>query len=130
MKKKDLKIIRQINKEAWDLFGEQLLKQEDVAPVVREVVELSLTKERGQFTQEQIQNIETLKHLGVIDMKEWKVDDDIAAKMDEYTQKRLIEEIKKGRLSNPKDDKLFKKVKQNARRKINEERNIRTKSSS
>lgn len=116
MKKKDLKIIRQINKEAWDLYGKDLIEERDVAPDVKKVVELSLTKERHLFTDEQIENMETFRDMGVLDMRERVTNEEVERKFNEYTQKRLVEEIEKGRLSNPKTDPYFKKLNQDANR--------------
>lgn len=117
MKKKDLKIIRAINKEAWDKFGDRLMKTTDATPDLKRVVELCLNEERSNFTDEQIKNIETLKDLDLLDGKDVEMNEDVVKQFDDYTQKRLVEEIKAGNLSNPNEDKLFKKLQQDGRKK-------------
>lgn len=122
MKKKDLKIIRKINEEAWNKFGKDLFDEKYVAPDVRETVRKILEDKPKDFPKEKLEQLQVLWDSGRLDMKEQVVKEDIALEMDKYVQGRLVEEIKAGRLTNPKEDKNYKdfkkKITQDARRRV------------
>lgn len=122
MKKSDLKIIKKINDEAWSMYGEDLLREELVAPDVKKLILAILKDKPKDVPEEKRKQLQALLDSGELDKKEYVVNEDISKKMDTYVQKRLVEEIKAGRLTNPKDDKNYQKfsskIKQDARRKI------------
>ena len=126
MKKKDIKILKKINKEAWDKYGSKLLKEEDIAPNIKFVVEKALTEHRDKLTEDKIEQLEALQDMGYFDGKHVVEDEDVAKKFNEYTERRIKQEIEAGNLTPREEDEDYKKYKekqeQYARRKKRDHR--------
>lgn len=110
MKKKNLKIIQQIQAEAWGKYGGKLFVVREKAGTMKEVIDLALTKERERFTPAQLDKLQNIKDSGMLEGTEKAEDPDVAEQMETYVQKRIAEEIKKGTLTKP--EKALKKAHQ------------------
>ena len=70
MKKKDTKIINEIQAEANAKFGDKLYMMQPKADVMKDVVEKALTSDRGKFDKDKLDKLETIKGSGMLDGEE------------------------------------------------------------
>lgn len=108
MNKKELVLIRQITAEAWGKFGKKLFIEKPVAPTIKKIANLALNEEADQFTDAERGKIRAALDTGEFDKTARVEDEKVAKEYEEYVQKRIEEEQKKGNLSKPDP----KKVKQ------------------
>ncbi len=111
MKKKDLKIIKDIQAEAWAKYGDKLFKEEDKAPAVIQTIDHAL--ESPDVDDLKKQKLQSIKEAGLFSGKKKVEDPEVSKKFEEFVDKRIKEEIDAGRLSKPNP----KKVKQYGNRK-------------
>lgn len=114
MKKKDLRIIKAINAEAWEKYGKKLFRDVEKAPAVKEVIEKALTEKRELFTEAQLDKLQTIKDSGMLEGTKREEDPKVAEQFGKYIEKRIKQEVKAGNLTDP--ELSLKKAKQNARR--------------
>lgn len=117
MKKSDLKIIKQIQAEAWGKFGDKLFIMRPKAGVMLAVIDKALTTDRDKFDEAKLDKLQNIKDSGMLDGEEKVEDPEVAKEYEEYVGKRIAEEIEKGTLSKP--EKALKKSKQHGNRTKN-----------
>lgn len=111
MEDKHLKIINGINKEAWDKYGKLMYIHED--SVFKKMYDgIKAGKHDDDATEEDLDEFVTAYEAGLMPAKEREVNPKTLKLLDDYVQRRLVEEIKSGRLPNPKDTEVYKKYKE------------------
>ena len=116
MKKKDIKVLDEINKKAAALFGDRLYKMQPKGDVMLEVAHKALTVDKDKFSKEDLDKLQTIVDSGVLEGEEKVVDMDVAKEMDEWMGKEITQAIEEGRLSHPDKDPFIKKLKQKQRK--------------
>ena len=110
MKKKDLKIIKQIQAEAWGKYGDTIFKVEQKASAILAVMDKALTVDRDKFTEAELDKIQNIQDSGMLNGTQKVEDPEVAEKMSAYVEKRIAEELEKGTLTKPEE--AIKKSKQ------------------
>lgn len=113
MKKEHLRIIEGINKEAYNKYKDDLYTQTDVSPTLQKMAKnIAEGKHDDIVSESHKRQIRAFYKAGNFDNKKKELNTEVAQKLDDYVQKRLVEEIKAGNIPNPKDDPDFIKFKQ------------------
>lgn len=138
MNKSKLKKIKEIEKQVPQALRDKLMKEEYVAPDLREEAIKTLSEypeeidslsgdEKSQAIKE-CKRLQNLFDAGYFDAKEMVVDPTVAKQIDDYVEKGIKAAIKSGDLPPAKNDKeledYVKKLQRNEKRK---QSNLRTK---
>jgi hypothetical protein len=116
MKKKDKKILEDIQKRANAKYGDKLWVMKPKADVMIEVIDKSLTEKRDMFSEEDLAKLQSIKESHILEGEEKVIDEKVLKKMDKFIGDEVTKAIKEGRLPHPDKDPYFKKIKQHARR--------------
>ncbi len=130
MNKKTAKVIQQIHDSVPKEWRDQVVTQEYVAPdlrlQVRETVKEmreeaeQLTGEKREKALKEVQRLQNIIDAGYYDAKEWRVNPEVAKKIEEYIDAELDKAIAEGRIPHPKNDKGYqdykRKLKQHEQR--------------
>lgn len=116
MKKKDIKILDEIQKKAVALYGDRLYKMQPKADVMLEVAHKALTTDRDKFSNADLDKLQAIVDSKILEGEEKVVDMEVAREMDEYMGAEITKAIKDGRLSHPDRDPFIKKLKQKQRK--------------
>lgn len=111
MEEKHQKIIKGINEEAWEKYGKLMYLHED--SVFKKMYDgIKAGKHDDDAPEEDLNEFMTAYEAGLMPAKEKEVNPKTMKLFDNYVQRRLVEEIKAGRLPNPKDTEVYKKFKE------------------
>lgn len=124
MKKKDKKIMEDIQKRANAKFGDKLFKLQPKADAMLEVLDKALTTDKDKFDELTLNKLQTIKDSQLLEGDEKVVDDEVAKKMDKFIADEITKAIESGALSHPDKDPLLRKVKQLQRK--HERRNTKS----
>lgn len=112
MKKKDKKVLEDIQKRANAKYGDKLWVERPKADAMIEVIDKSLTEQRHRFSQEELDKLQSIKDSHILEGMETVVDEKVLKEMDEYMGKEITKAIEEGRLTHPDKDPYYKKIKQ------------------
>lgn len=112
MKKKDKKILEDIQMKANALYGDKLWKKQPKADAMIEVLDKSLTEQRHRFTKEELSKLQSIKDSHILEGEEIVVDQEVLKDMDDFMGKEITKAIEEGRLTHPEKDPYYKKIKQ------------------
>jgi len=116
MKKKDIKILEDINKKAAAIYGDKLWTTQPKADVMLDVAKKALTTDRKLFSKEDLIKLQSIVDSGMLEGEEKVVNEDVAKAYDKYIGDEITLAIKEGRLSHPDKDPFIKKLKQKQRK--------------
>lgn len=101
LSEKDHAVLKSIMQEGWEKFGDDLYTEQDIAPTVKKVAEKALNEEAHRFTDAERGKIRAALETGEYDKRVKVEDPEVAKELEEYVDKRIQEEIKKGNLNKP-----------------------------
>ena len=98
MKKKDKKIMEDIQKRANAKFGDKLFKLQPKADAMLEVLDKALTTDKDKFDELTLNKLQTIKDSQLLEGDEKVVDDEVAKKMDKFIADEITKAIESGDL--------------------------------
>jgi len=116
MKKKDLKVIKEIQMAAAKKYGDKLWVEQPKGDVMLDVIEKALTVDRDKFDELSLEKMKSIKESKILEGTERVMDSKVLKKMDTFMAKEMNKAVEEGRLSNPDTDPFYKKLKQSQRR--------------
>lgn len=113
MKKKDSKVLQEINTRLYNKYKSKLTYEKLIAPeYLAEAKRVALDPETNEITRRRTQNI---LDSGTLEETETTIDEEVKKQFEDEMDKEIDKAIKEKRLSKP-DKKFINKIKQYARR--------------
>ena len=130
MKKSVEKKLRAINKAVPQEWQDAVVKKQYIAPDLRaEIVSVLAETPTTDDAKDEQRRLQNMFDAGMYDAEEHVVDEEIAKKIEDWVDAKVLEAIANGEIPDPKEEpdvtKLVKKTKRNVKRK--QESNLRTK---
>tara|TARA_R100000789_G_scaffold98868_1_gene103751 strand:+ start:318 stop:722 length:405 start_codon:yes stop_codon:yes gene_type:complete len=122
MKKKHLKVLEDISKNAPKEWLSKLTKMKKTTPTVERVVNLALKSD--DVSPEKKAEIQRLKDRGTFSKKAEEVVPKYEKKLDTYYDEEVKRAIKEGRLPHPKEDAFLKKLRKKHNAKVIEKGDV------
>lgn len=110
MKKKDKKVLEEIQVRANAIYGDKLWVKRQKADAILEVIDKALTEKSDMFSEDDLKKLQSIKESHILDGEEDVIDDAVLKKMDKYIGDEVTKAIKEGTLSHPKEDAYYKKI--------------------
>jgi len=111
MKKRDKKILDDIQMRANAKYGDKLWIDKPKADVILKIIEKALTEKKDMFSEDELKKMKSIRDSHILEGTERVIDDKVLKKMDDYMGKEITKNINEGLLTHPDKDPYFKKIK-------------------
>lgn len=119
MKKKEIKVLEEIQARGWAKFGDDLFQEVWAFPVERQMIEHAkrdINKVQKVYPDIDLDKLETIQATGRYDEKKREEVPEVAEAFRKWMEDEIKLAIKMGKLKDPEKDKYVKKTKQLGKR--------------